>query len=161
MGRSPGFRPGLLLLCSRNAPHGSPKPCQIRAFLLAFARLPTASRAAVAQLVRAPDCGSGGRWFESTQLYQQNQWVMGKLRSSRIAHVRNMSAFAMQDQAVSPQLTHGPGRQEAFMSDQRDDQERPCLHCMMVELIDDFFAEYPAPAGGSDKIDTGRSRSSH
>src|ERR1700761_8362127 len=28
-------------------------------------------RAAVAQLVRAPDCGSGGRWFESTQLYQR------------------------------------------------------------------------------------------
>src|SRR5215472_7956004 len=29
--------------------------------------------AAVAQLVRAPDCGSGGRWFESTQLYQYLQ----------------------------------------------------------------------------------------
>jgi hypothetical protein len=28
--------------------------------------------AAVAQLVRAPDCGSGGRWFESTQLYQKS-----------------------------------------------------------------------------------------
>ena len=41
------------------------------------------------------------------------------------------------------------------MSDERrDDQERPCLHCMMVELIDDFFAEYPATAGGSDKVDT-------
>ncbi len=26
---------------------------------------------------------------------------------------------------------------------------------MMVELIDDFYAEYPAPAGGSDKVDTG------
>ena len=26
-------------------------------------------------------------------------------------------------------------------------------HCMMVELIDDFFAEYPA-TGGSDKVDT-------
>jgi hypothetical protein len=25
-----------------------------------------------------------------------------------------------------------------------------CLHCMMVELIDDFFAEYPATAA-SDK----------
>ena len=25
---------------------------------------------------------------------------------------------------------------------------------MMVELIDDFFAEYPATAGGSDKVDT-------
>jgi len=41
------------------------------------------------------------------------------------------------------------------MSEQREDQERPCLHCMMVELIDDFFAEYPATAGGSDKVDTG------
>jgi hypothetical protein len=39
------------------------------------------------------------------------------------------------------------------MSDQREEQERPCLHCMMVELIDDFFAEYPATAG-SDKVDT-------
>ena len=39
------------------------------------------------------------------------------------------------------------------MSDQREDQERPCLHCMMVELLDDFFAEYPATAG-SDKVDT-------
>jgi hypothetical protein len=29
--------------------------------------------AAVAQLVRAPDCGSGGRWFESTQLYQNSK----------------------------------------------------------------------------------------
>ncbi len=41
------------------------------------------------------------------------------------------------------------------MSNARSDQERPCLHCMMVELIDDFYAEYPAPAGGSDKVDTG------
>ena len=39
------------------------------------------------------------------------------------------------------------------MSAEREDQERPCLHCMMVELIDDFFAEYPATAG-SDKVDT-------
>jgi hypothetical protein len=38
------------------------------------------------------------------------------------------------------------------MSREREDQERPCLHCMMVELIDDFFAEYPATAG-SDKVD--------
>ena len=39
------------------------------------------------------------------------------------------------------------------MSREREDQERPCLHCMMVELIDDFFADYPATAG-SDKVDT-------
>jgi len=39
------------------------------------------------------------------------------------------------------------------MSAEREDQERPCLHCIMVELIDDFFAEYPATAG-SDKVDT-------
>jgi hypothetical protein len=40
------------------------------------------------------------------------------------------------------------------MSQEREDEERPCLHCMMVELIDDFFAENPAPAS-SDKVDTG------
>ena len=39
------------------------------------------------------------------------------------------------------------------LSEDRVDEERPCLHCMMVELIDDFFAEYPATAG-SDKVDT-------
>ena len=39
------------------------------------------------------------------------------------------------------------------MSETREEQERPCLHCMMVELIDDFFAEYPATAR-SDKVDT-------
>jgi hypothetical protein len=41
-----------------------------------------------------------------------------------------------------------------MMSAEQEDQERPCLHCMMVELIDDFLAEYPA-AAGSDKVDTG------
>jgi hypothetical protein len=40
------------------------------------------------------------------------------------------------------------------MSAERDNQERPCLHCMMIELIDDFFAEYPATSGGSDNVDT-------
>jgi hypothetical protein len=39
------------------------------------------------------------------------------------------------------------------MAEPENEQERPCLHCMMVELIDDFFAEYPATAG-SDKVDT-------
>ena len=39
------------------------------------------------------------------------------------------------------------------MSRDRVDEERPCLHCMMVELIDDFFAECPATAA-SDKVDT-------
>ena len=40
------------------------------------------------------------------------------------------------------------------MSEEQVAQERPCLHCMMVELIDDYFAEYPATQGGSDKVDT-------
>jgi hypothetical protein len=39
------------------------------------------------------------------------------------------------------------------MSDERAEGERPRLHCMMVELIGDFFAEYPATAA-SDKVDT-------
>ena len=39
------------------------------------------------------------------------------------------------------------------MSREREDQERPCLHCMIVELIDDFFADYPATAG-TDSVGT-------
>jgi hypothetical protein len=42
----------------------------------------------------------------------------------------------------------------AFMWEERDDQERPCLHCMMIELIDEFYAEYPATTGEPDAIDT-------
>jgi hypothetical protein len=34
------------------------------------------------------------------------------------------------------------------MSEEHVDQERPCLHCLMVDLIDDFFAEHPPAAGG-------------
>jgi len=41
------------------------------------------------------------------------------------------------------------------MTEEQNDEERPCLHCMMVELIDDYFAEYPATAGAADKVDTG------
>ena len=33
-------------------------------------------------------------------------------------------------------------------------QERPCLHCMVVELIEDFFAENPVLSGEPDAIDT-------
>ena len=38
--------------------------------------------------------------------------------------------------------------------DQEIDEERPCLHCLMVELIDDFFAEYPVATGEPNTIDT-------
>jgi len=40
------------------------------------------------------------------------------------------------------------------MPNQRSDQERPCLHCVIVEVIDEFFDEYPTATGGSDKVDT-------
>ncbi len=40
------------------------------------------------------------------------------------------------------------------MSEDQVAQERPCLHCMIVELIDDYIAEYPATRGRSNKVDT-------
>ena len=51
------------------------------------------------------------------------------------------------------------GRKERqVMAESENEQERPCLHCMMVELIDDFFAEYPPATGRSDKVDTSHRR---
>jgi hypothetical protein len=38
--------------------------------------------------------------------------------------------------------------------DQETNEERPCLHCQIVELIDDFFAEYPVATGEQNTIDT-------
>ena len=58
----------------------------------------------------------------------------------------------------------GRCRQKLILSRQRESnglqhvgrttRRRPCLHCMMVELIDDFLAEYPPAQGGSDTVDT-------
>jgi hypothetical protein len=39
-------------------------------------------------------------------------------------------------------------------AESENEQQRPRLHCLMVELIDDFFAEYSPAPGGSDKVDT-------
>jgi len=37
--------------------------------------------------------------------------------------------------------------------DQNQDEERPCLHCLIVEVIDDFFAEYPVSPDEPDTLD--------
>jgi hypothetical protein len=39
------------------------------------------------------------------------------------------------------------------MSKNQARDERPCLHCMMMDLLEDFFAEYPTPQGEPDTID--------
>jgi DNA-directed RNA polymerase specialized sigma24 family protein len=44
--------------------------------------------------------------------------------------------------------------EEAVMPEQQSEQDRPCLHCAMMEVIDDFFAEYPTSSDQSDKVDT-------
>ena len=40
------------------------------------------------------------------------------------------------------------------MPEAQDTEERPCLHCMVVELIEEFFAENPATSGEPDTIGT-------
>jgi hypothetical protein len=43
---------------------------------------------------------------------------------------------------------------EKMADEQGDDEERPCLHCLIVEVVDGFFAEYPVSADAPDVIDT-------
>ena len=38
--------------------------------------------------------------------------------------------------------------------DQDQSEERPCLHCLIVDLIDEFFAEYPAAPDDTATLDT-------
>jgi hypothetical protein len=43
----------------------------------------------------------------------------------------------------------------AVMSGDREaNEERPCLHCLIVELVDDFFAENPVVSDEPNLIDT-------
>ena len=41
------------------------------------------------------------------------------------------------------------------MSQMPEREERPCLHCMMVKLIEDFLSEHPVAPSVSGKVDTG------
>jgi hypothetical protein len=45
-------------------------------------------------------------------------------------------------------------RESSTTPETQDTEERPCLHCMMAELIEDFFAENPPTSGEPDAIDT-------
>jgi hypothetical protein len=38
--------------------------------------------------------------------------------------------------------------------DEEQAEERPCLHCLIVDLVEDFFAEYPGPSGQSGTLDS-------
>jgi len=41
------------------------------------------------------------------------------------------------------------------MADERtEDEDRPCLHCLIVDVLDSYFAEYPVSADEPDVIDT-------
>ena len=40
------------------------------------------------------------------------------------------------------------------MSKEQDDEGRPCLHCMMVELLDEYFTDYPAATSEPGIIET-------
>jgi hypothetical protein len=37
--------------------------------------------------------------------------------------------------------------------DQESNDERPCLHCLIADTIDDFYAEYGSLSGEKDTID--------
>jgi hypothetical protein len=40
------------------------------------------------------------------------------------------------------------------MADNPDsNDERPCLHCLIADLIDEFYAEYGSPSGEKDTVD--------
>ena len=89
------------------------------------------------------------------QLYRQNQQLSLGFRGLRSRRVRIRIVGRAVPSPYGRILVgslHAQRRGTVFMSEERVDQERPCLHCMMVELIDDFFAEYPARLADETKL---------
>jgi hypothetical protein len=47
-----------------------------------------------------------------------------------------------------------PDDQNEAQNEMQDElDERPCLHCLMIELIDNFFADYPVSTDEPDTVD--------
>ena len=81
-------------------------PCQERGLLLVSSRSPGATSvpcAAVAQMVRAPVCGTGGRWFEATQLYHSSLpfSIADRARGARRLRPSSPSVFSLNISASS------------------------------------------------------------
>jgi hypothetical protein len=51
-------------------------------------------------------------------------------------------------------VSHSLTRRTAISDDLKDDEERPCLHCLLVESIDNFYAEYPVSEDEPAAIDS-------
>jgi len=45
-------------------------------------------------------------------------------------------------------------RNEEQNENNENEDERPCLHCLIVEIIDNFLVDYPLAAGEPDTADT-------
>jgi hypothetical protein len=67
-------------------------------------------------------------------------------KTAQPSHLASMAAF-------KPEAYIGMKRKRSMPEDQAN-EERPCLHCMIVELIDQFFEDYAATSGEPDTIDT-------
>jgi hypothetical protein len=42
----------------------------------------------------------------------------------------------------------------AITDDVESQEERPCLHCLIIDVIDSYFADYPVSEDEPDMIDT-------
>src|SRR5262245_6479123 len=116
--------------------------CQRRAFLLGS----RPHLAAVAQLVRAPDCGSGGRWFESTQLYQVNQILRRKIFDALKFDVRAMSASPMAGRSMRRRIAPLSGY--AYCTQKKSDR-------IESEILSDFSHHVLALAAAVSAIASG------
>jgi hypothetical protein len=44
--------------------------------------------------------------------------------------------------------------EDPIVDDQDQSEERPCLHCLIVDVIEEFFAEYPVSSDEPGVLDT-------
>ena len=47
------------------------------------------------------------------------------------------------------------GKGKDLSDNQEADDQRPCLHCLIADLIDDFYEQYGSPSGEAETVDMG------
>ena len=151
------LRPNLrhvFALCSTCAARRRALAFEGRAYLVS-----ARSWAVVAQLVRAPDCGSGGRWFEPTRLYHSNSLEprVVDTAAKSAALRRNFYACAFSASAEETPIKENSGPFGASLYLQSRDlhfglQVRVGSLCLPVERRSNFLLSRKLTAKNTGKI---------
>jgi hypothetical protein len=79
------------------------------------------------------------------------QWIVR--RAALLCRPQSCLNACRQGGILSTGVSRGKGK--PLSDNQEADDQRPCLHCLIADLIDDFYEQYGSPSGEAETVDMG------